>query len=153
MLAFEGLLSTTSGWCGSIATTGGGSLGETQHLSCTATISIYRSESHHVSIEPTEKSSRERVNDRFLNMFRYKSESTDMDFKSARYRFKSGTETDKSELLKYILTIANSWRDGTGYLLLRFKDHQSAFWPFQKTDFSTESADCSLSRWLQSTRR
>lgn len=59
-----------------------------------------------------------------LNMLRYKSESTDIDFKSAQYRFNSGTETDKSELLKDILAIANSWRDGTGYILLGFKDQR-----------------------------
>ncbi len=40
-----------------------------------------------------------------LNMLRYKSESTDIDFKSAQYRFNSGTEADKSELLKDILAI------------------------------------------------
>lgn len=56
-----------------------------------------------------------------LNMLRYKSESTDIDFKSAQYRFNSGTEADKSELLKDILAIANSWRDGTGYILLGFR--------------------------------
>ena len=59
-----------------------------------------------------------------LNMLRYKSESTDIDFKSAQYRFNSGTEADKSELLKDILAIANSWRDGTGYILLGFKDQR-----------------------------
>lgn len=59
-----------------------------------------------------------------LNMLRYKSESTDIDFKSAQYRFNNGTEADKSELLKDILAIANSWRDGTGYILLGFKDQR-----------------------------
>ncbi|MEI0863065.1 ATP-binding protein, partial [Pseudomonas aeruginosa] len=59
-----------------------------------------------------------------LNMLRYKSESTDIDFKSAQYRFNSGTEADKSELLKDILAIANSWRDGIGYILLGFKDQR-----------------------------
>ena len=47
-----------------------------------------------------------------LNMLRYKSEGTDIDFKSAQYRFTRGTEEEKSELLKDILAIANSWRDG-----------------------------------------
>lgn len=59
-----------------------------------------------------------------LNRLRYKSESTDIDFKSAQYRFNNGTEADKSELLKDILAIANSWRDGTGYILLGFKDQR-----------------------------
>lgn len=59
-----------------------------------------------------------------LNMLRYKSESTDIDFKSTQYRFNNGTETEKSELLKDILAIANSWRDGDGYILLGFKDQR-----------------------------
>ncbi|WP_060477704.1 MULTISPECIES: AlbA family DNA-binding domain-containing protein [Pseudomonas] len=59
-----------------------------------------------------------------LNVLRYKSESTDIDFKSAQYRFNGGTEADKSELLKDILAIANSWRDGIGYILLGFKDQR-----------------------------
>lgn len=59
-----------------------------------------------------------------LNMLRYKSESTDIDFKSAQYRFNGGSEADKSEMLKDILAIANSWRDGPGYILLGFKDRR-----------------------------
>lgn len=59
-----------------------------------------------------------------LNRLRYKSEGTDIDFKSAQYRFTNGTEHDKSELLKDILAIANSWRESTGYILLGFKDQR-----------------------------
>ena len=59
-----------------------------------------------------------------LNMLRYKSEGADIDFKSAQYRFTKGTEEDKSELLKDILAIANSWRDGPGYILLGFKENR-----------------------------
>ncbi|KKW50703.1 transcriptional regulator [Pantoea ananatis] len=59
-----------------------------------------------------------------LNTLRYKSEGTDIDFKSAQYRFNNGSEKDKSELLKDILAIANAWRDGTGYILLGFKDQR-----------------------------
>lgn len=61
---------------------------------------------------------------KLLNTLRYKSEGTDIDFKSAQYRFTNGSENDKSELLKDILAIANSWRDGTGYILLGFKDQR-----------------------------
>lgn len=59
-----------------------------------------------------------------LNMLRYKSEGPDIDFKSAQYRFNGATELDKSEMLKDILAIANSWRDSTGYILLGFKDQR-----------------------------
>lgn len=59
-----------------------------------------------------------------LNMLRYRSEGPDIDFKSALYRFNGGSETDKGEMLKDILAIANSWRDGPGYILLGFKDNR-----------------------------
>jgi hypothetical protein len=57
-----------------------------------------------------------------LDALRYKSEGTDLDFKQAQYRFIKATEADKAELLKDILAMANSWRDGSGYILLGFKD-------------------------------
>lgn len=59
-----------------------------------------------------------------LNTLRYKSEGPDIDFKSAQYRFNGASELDKSEVLKDILAIANSWRDSTGYILLGFKDQR-----------------------------
>lgn len=59
-----------------------------------------------------------------LTSLRYKSEGTDIDFKSAQYRFIGGSEDDKAEMLKDILAIANAWRDGTGYILLGFKDQR-----------------------------
>ncbi|EJM68817.1 putative transcriptional regulator with HTH domain [Pseudomonas sp. GM50] len=62
--------------------------------------------------------------DELLSTLRYKSEGTDIDFKSAQYRFIGGSEIDKAEMLKDILAIANSWRDGPGYILLGFKDQR-----------------------------
>lgn len=59
-----------------------------------------------------------------LTALRYKSEGTDIDFKSAQYRFIGGSEDDKGEMLKDILAIANAWRDGPGYILLGFKDQR-----------------------------
>lgn len=59
-----------------------------------------------------------------ISALRYKSEGTDIDFKSAQYRFVGGNENDKAEMLKDILAIANAWRDGTGYILLGFKDQR-----------------------------
>lgn len=57
-----------------------------------------------------------------LDRLRYKSEGTDIDFKSAQYRFANALDEEKVELLKDILAIANAWRDGTGYILLGFRD-------------------------------
>lgn len=62
------------------------------------------------------------VNKELLDALRYKSEGTDLDFKSEQYCFAGGTEHQKSEMLKDILAMANAWREGTGYILLGFKD-------------------------------
>lgn len=59
-----------------------------------------------------------------LTALRYKSEGTDIDFKSAQFRFIGGSEDDKAEMLKDILAMANAWRDGPGYILLGFKDQR-----------------------------
>lgn len=64
------------------------------------------------------------VTDELLTALRYKSEGTDIDFKSAQYRFIGGSDEDKAEMLKDILAIANAWRDGPGYILLGFKDQR-----------------------------
>lgn len=62
--------------------------------------------------------------DELLNSLRYKSEGADIDFKRTQYRFNAGNESDKAEMLKDILAIANAWRDGPGYILLGFKDQR-----------------------------
>ncbi len=61
--------------------------------------------------------------DETLDALRYKSEGTDLDFKQAQYRFVKASENDKAELLKDIIAMANAWRDGTGYILVGFKDN------------------------------
>jgi hypothetical protein len=64
------------------------------------------------------------IDTQLIDTLRYKSEGTDLDFKSAQYRFAGGNEIEKSEMLKDILAIANAWREGTGYILLGFKDNR-----------------------------
>ncbi|WP_207951325.1 helix-turn-helix domain-containing protein, partial [Cupriavidus sp. L7L] len=64
------------------------------------------------------------MTDELLTALRYKSEGTDIDFKSAQYRFIGGSDEDKAEMLKDILAIANAWRDGPGYILLGFRDQR-----------------------------
>ncbi len=61
--------------------------------------------------------------DEILDALRYKSEGTDVDFKQAQYRFVKASENDKAELLKDIVAMANSWKDGAGYILVGFKDN------------------------------
>ena len=50
--------------------------------------------------------------------YKFKSESDSLDFKSEQYKFTSATDDQKSELLKDILAMANSWRSETGYIIL-----------------------------------
>ncbi|MFP1888883.1 helix-turn-helix domain-containing protein [Lonsdalea quercina] len=64
------------------------------------------------------------VNNELLDILRYKSEGTDLDFKSEQYRFAGGNDFEKSEMLKDILAIANAWRDGMGYILLGLKENR-----------------------------
>ena len=64
------------------------------------------------------------MNSELLTELRYKSEGTDIDFKSEQYRFVGAGEHERSEMLKDILAIANAWRDGTGYILLGLKDQR-----------------------------
>jgi len=64
------------------------------------------------------------MNKELLDALRYKSEGTDLDFKSEQYRFAGGNDFEKAEMLKDILAIANAWRDGTGYILLGFKENR-----------------------------
>lgn len=64
------------------------------------------------------------LNNELLDALRYKSEGTDLDFKSEQYRFAGGNDFEKSEMLKDILAVANAWREGTGYILLGLKDNR-----------------------------
>ena len=45
-------------------------------------------------------------------------EGTSLDFKSAQYPFEHATDDEKSELLKDILALTNSWRRTTAYILI-----------------------------------
>jgi len=59
-----------------------------------------------------------------LEALRYRSEGTDIDFKQAQYRFTSDDEGGKAEMLKDLLAMANSWRDGPAYILLGFQEQR-----------------------------
>ena len=60
------------------------------------------------------------MNEQLLNSLRYKSEGTDIDFKSKQYGFAGANDFEKSEILKDILAMANAWREGPAYILLGF---------------------------------
>lgn len=64
------------------------------------------------------------MSDEILNKLRYRSEGDDLDFKQAQYHFIDGNDIIKSEMLKDILAMANAWREGTGYIVLGFKDQR-----------------------------
>lgn len=48
----------------------------------------------------------------------YRGESEALDFKREQYRFVGASDSDKAELLKDILAMANAWRDGPAHILL-----------------------------------
>lgn len=86
--------------------------------------------------------------DEILDALRYKSEGTDLDFKQAQYRFVKASENDKAELLKDIVAIANSWRDGTGYILVGFKD--SSPHPAETVGITEHLDDASVQQFVNS---
>jgi len=61
--------------------------------------------------------------DALLEELRYRGEGSDLDYKAERYPFASASEDEKSELLKDILALANTHRDGTAYILMGFKEN------------------------------
>ena len=63
------------------------------------------------------------MNEELIEELLYRSEGVDLDFKRAQYPFTGLRDDDKrSELLKDILAMANSWRDRTAYILLGFQE-------------------------------
>lgn len=86
--------------------------------------------------------------DELLNKLRYKCEGADIDFKSAQYRFNKGSEDTKGEILKDILAIANAWRDGSGYILLGFKDQRPH--PAEVVGISESIDDAQLQQFVNS---
>lgn len=86
--------------------------------------------------------------DELLTSLRYKSEGTDIDFKSAQYRFHGASEEVKSEILKDVLAMANAWRDGPGYILLGFRDQRPH--PAEVVGISDSIDDAQLQQFVNS---
>ena len=55
---------------------------------------------------------------KLLERLLHEAEGTSLDFKSAQYPFEHATDEEKSELLKDILALTNSWRRTTAYILI-----------------------------------
>jgi hypothetical protein len=88
------------------------------------------------------------VSDEILTKLRYRSESDDLDFKQAQYHFIGGNDTTKSEMLKDILALANAWREGTGYIVLGFKDQRPH--PAEVTGITEHIDDAQLQQFVNS---
>ncbi|AMC36617.1 AlbA family DNA-binding domain-containing protein [Janthinobacterium sp. B9-8] len=88
------------------------------------------------------------MSDEILNKLRYRSESDDLDFKQAQYHFIGGNDTTKSEVLKDILAMANAWREGTGYIVLGFKDQRPH--PAEVTGITEQIDDAQLQQFVNS---
>jgi len=81
-----------------------------------------------------------------LDKLRYRSESDDLDFKQTQYHFIGGNEATKAEMLKDILAMANSWREGTGYIVLGFKDQRPH--PAEITGIAEHVDDAQLQQFV-----
>lgn len=88
------------------------------------------------------------VSDEILNKLRYRSEGDDLDFKQAQYHFIDGNDITKSEMLKDILAMANAWREGTGYIVLGFKDQRPH--PAEVTGITGHIDDAQLQQFVNS---
>ena len=55
---------------------------------------------------------------KLLERLLHEAEGTSLDFKSAQYPFEHATDEEKSELVKDILALTNSWRRTTAYILI-----------------------------------
>jgi hypothetical protein len=63
------------------------------------------------------------VTDALLEELRHRGEGSDLDYKAERYLFSKATDEEKSELLKDILALANTHREGTAHILIGFKEN------------------------------
>lgn len=83
-----------------------------------------------------------------LNKLRFRSEGDDLDFKQKQYHFIDGNDATKSEMLKDILAMANAWREGTGYIVLGFKDQRPH--PAEVTGITGHIDDAQLQQFVNS---
>jgi Putative DNA-binding domain len=60
----------------------------------------------------------------FLRALLYRAESVDLDFKREQYKV-SGSDAEKSELVKDVLAMANAWRESTSYIILGVAENKS----------------------------
>jgi hypothetical protein len=62
------------------------------------------------------------MNDILFDRWLYESEGDSLDFKRNQYKFINASDEEKSELLKDILAMANSWRRVDGYIVIGIED-------------------------------
>lgn len=62
------------------------------------------------------------TNQILIDRLLYEEESATLDFKSEQYRFSNASDEEKSELLKDVISFANSWRRSDAYILVGVKD-------------------------------
>lgn len=62
------------------------------------------------------------MNDVLFERWLYESESDSLDFKRDQYKFSGASDDEKSELLKDIVAMANSWCQGDRYIVIGIED-------------------------------
>lgn len=62
------------------------------------------------------------IDNKLIDILLYGEEGVDLDFKRDQYRFTNASDDDKGELLKDILSFANSWRRTDAFILIGVKE-------------------------------
>ena len=62
------------------------------------------------------------MNDTLFERWLYESENDSLDFKRDQYKFSGASDNEKSELLKDIIAMANSWRRVVGFIVIGIED-------------------------------
>jgi len=60
--------------------------------------------------------------EKLFERWQYESEGDSLEFKKEQYRFKGACDNDKSELLKDIVAMVNSWRSVDGYIVIGIEE-------------------------------
>ena len=76
-----------------------------------------------------------------LESLLWQPEGTALDFKQCQYPFVHASDRDKSELLKDILAMANSWRSGTAHILIGVEEVKGGRGIIQGVNVHLEDAD------------
>ncbi|GBF40637.1 AlbA family DNA-binding domain-containing protein [Leptospira johnsonii] len=88
------------------------------------------------------------MNEEEFVRFLYQSESDSLDFKREQYNFSKASDEDKSELLKDIISMSNSWRKVDGHIILGIAEKAEK--PNELSGISEHIDDATLQQFVNS---